>query len=206
MQMNKKTLIKKGLTILSLLVLSSCSVLSPVEVEPIKKYTLNEIPHLIPSKKNHGGTLLVLEPDSSPLYRTRQMAYTTQPHQLSFFSYHEWGETPAQMLHPLIAKTLQGTHHFHTVVTQPYGAHFDYVLRTHILKLEQNFINAPGELELTLRAELSRRDSHQIIAVQEFSQKEPILQKSPYGGVIAANRATKTILEALAKFILDKIR
>src|ERR1700746_2225153 len=90
-------------------VLSGCSLFSPVKVVVTKKYTLDETPMEVPSQKNRSLTLFVSEPESRPIYNTTQMAYTTQPHQIAFFSQNEWSETPSQMLHPLILKTLQNT-------------------------------------------------------------------------------------------------
>jgi cholesterol transport system auxiliary component len=187
-------------------ILSACSLVSPVKIEPPKKYTLTEMPSCLPSKQTNGATLFVLEPETRSIYNTTSMAYTSQPHQVAFFGYNEWSETPSQMLHPLIVKTLQSTHYFHAIVVPPYSGNYDYVLSTQILKLEQDFTVKPAMLQLTIQAQLSHEMTHQVLATQEFSVQEPLLQNTPYGGVIAANHATAKILQQLAEFMLSKAK
>jgi len=83
---------------------------------------------------------------------------------------------------------------------------YDYVLNTQILELQQDFTLCPAMVRLTLRAQLSRGMTQQILATQEFSIQEPILQKTPYAGVIAANHATAKMIQELAEFTLSKAK
>lgn len=108
------------LMILSFIILSGCSMLAPVKPEQTSNYVLNRVPSNIPHKSGHGGTILVLQPDTRPVYNTTRMAYTDKPYQVAYFGQNEWAETPSQMLQPLIMQTLQNTHHYHAVVSPPY--------------------------------------------------------------------------------------
>lgn len=188
------------------LILSGCSFMSPVKIEPSKKYTLDEMPSCFPSQQPHASTLLVLEPETRPIYNTTQMAYTIQPHQVAFFSYNEWTETPSQMFHPLIVKTLQNMYYFHAIVTPPYTGSYDYVLSTQILQLEQDFTVSPAIVRLILRSQLSDGNTSQVVATQEMSVQEPLVQNTPYGGVLAANHATAKMMEKIAEFTISNIK
>ena len=204
--MNKIIPSEKFLIILLALILSGCSLFSPVDIETPKKYTLGELPPCLPSEQTPSTTLLVLPPETRPLYNTTQMAYTVHPHQIAFFSFNEWSETPSQMLYPLIRKTLESTHYFHAIVTPPYVGPHEYVLSTQILELQQDYTLCPATLRLTLQAQLSHGTTHEVITIKEFSIQEPILQRTPYGGVIAANHAAAKILQQLAEFVLDNTK
>ena len=55
-----------------------------------------------------------------------------------------------------------------------------------------------------MRFQLSREATNQIIATKELSVREPMLEKTPYAGVVAANDATAKLLRELARFIVEK--
>jgi len=200
--MNKRFFSKRFLAILCGLILSGCSLLSPIEVKPPHKYMLSEIPVSVP-QQSHSTTLFVSEPETRPIYNTTQMAYMTQPRQISFYRDNEWSETPSQLLRPLMVKTFQKSCFFHAVVTPPYTGPYDYVLSTNILEFLQDFTTCPAMLRLTLQAQLMKGTTNQVVATQEFSIHEPILQRSPNAGVIAANQATAAILRELVDFTLQ---
>ncbi len=80
---------------LSIVLLSACTLLSPVNVDT-KKYVLSTIPGNLPIERTHAATLLVLVPESVPAYATPRMAYTTQKYQIAYFSQNEWVEAPAK--------------------------------------------------------------------------------------------------------------
>lgn len=200
MSLNKS---KKIVILISLLLLSSCSLLSPIKTEPNRTYFIESIPTNIPRHKTHAATILVLMPSTQPAFDTTRMAYTDKPYQIAYFGVNQWAETPSQMLQPLIVQTLMNTHYYKAVVMPPYSGNFDYLLRTQILQLQQDFTHNPPQLRLTLRAQLSRGATNAIIGTKQFSINEPIDRKSPYGGVIAANRATAIMLQELARFCVE---
>jgi cholesterol transport system auxiliary component len=193
----------KYLILITTLLLSGCSLLSPVQTDPATTYVLNTIPNHIPTRSPHHSIMLVSQPDTQPIYNTTQIAYTTKPYQVAFFGHSQWAETPSQMLLPLIVKSLQKTHYFRAVVTPPYVGPYNYLLTTQILQLQQNFVRQPNVVEFSVRAQLLRVGTNQIIAAKEFTVALPIRQKTPYGGVVTANRATGIILAELTNFCLE---
>lgn len=196
----------KIVIISSLLALSGCSFFSPVKLENKSTYVLNSLPSSLPKKAMRPITILVLTPETRPAYNTMQMAYTVKPYQLAYFTQNQWAETPSQMLQPLIVQTLQNTHLFHAVVSPPFMGRYDYVLATEILQLQQDFSVKPSRVDIKLRAQLTNSATNTVIATREFTVNEHILQRTPYGGVLAANRGTQTLLRELAHFCTDKIR
>lgn len=166
---------------------------------------LSEIPDSVSSRKTRPTTLLVMIPETRQIYDTPQMAYTTQSHQVSFFAYNEWAETPSQMYHPLIITSLQNTHFFRAVHSPSHSGSSDYILTTQIQQLEQDFTGNAPVMRIVLNAQLSNGLTRKTIATQEFSVSMPIPEKTPYAGVVVANHATAQILRDLTEFVLNQV-
>jgi cholesterol transport system auxiliary component len=197
----------KNFIFIFIFLLSGCSLLSPVTASKNSTYMLNAYPRVLSKKQHHSSsTLLVTMPEARPAYNTRQMAYTLKPYQIAYFAYHQWAETPSQMLEPLLVESLQNTQHFHAVVTPPYAGHYDYVLNTQILTLQQDFTHYPALLHFAIRLQLMRTTTNQVIAIKEFAVRLPISKKTPYSGVIAANAASAILLKKIAKFCVQHTR
>jgi cholesterol transport system auxiliary component len=182
---------------------SGCSLFSPVNIDT-KKYVLNNIPLDLPSEKTHSATLLVLVPETMPAYATTQMAYSTEAHQVAYFSKNEWAQTPSQMIQPLIVETLRNTHYFSEVLSPPYFGHHTFALRIEILELKQDFASDPAMLQLDICIDLSREATNQVVATKELSIREPMPQRNAHAGVVAANEALPKLLRELAAFVVEK--
>lgn len=182
---------------------SGCALFSPVNVDT-RRNVLSNIPLDLPSETAHSTTLLVLTPDTARAYATTQMAYSTRPYQIAYFTRNEWAETPSQMIQPLIVQTLRSTRHFSEVLSAPYFGHPTFGLRTEILELKQDFTSEPATLRLAMRIVLSRAATNQVIATREWLLSQPMSERTPYAGVVAANEAMQKLLRELALFVVEK--
>ena len=191
------------LIVLCVVLFSGCALFSPAKTDT-KQYALNDIPLDLPSERTHSATLLVLVPETESLYATTQMAYTTQAYQIAYFSQNEWAETPSQMVQPLIVETLRHTNYFSDVLLSPDFGRHTFTLHSEILELKQDFTSDPAMLQLTMRFYLSREATNQVIASKELSVREPMRERNPYAGVVAANEAMTQLLRELASFVVDK--
>jgi cholesterol transport system auxiliary component len=194
---------RAALVALCAMLFSGCALLSPVDTAA-KKYVLSSIPLDLPNERTRSATLLVLVPETHPAYGTTQMAYTTQAHQIAYFSRNEWAETPAQMMLPLIVKTISNTRYFSEVRSPPHFGRHTFALRTEILELTQDFTSDPAVLRLTMRFHLSREAMNRVIATKEVSVREPLRERNPAAGVVATNEAAVKVLRELARFVVDK--
>jgi cholesterol transport system auxiliary component len=182
---------------------TGCALLSTPPKIIVEKSVLSEVPHDLPQRTSRGDTVLVLPPKTTPLYDTTQMAYSTQPHAVAYFSEREWGETPSQMLYPLVVRTLENTHAFRAVLTEPFATRYTYALRTEILELIQDFGSDSASLVLTLRFQLTDYAARTVIDTTEISVREPLRERNSYAGVLAANEATAKALRQMAEFVLQ---
>jgi len=183
--------------------LSSCTLFSPVNIDT-KNNVLNSIPLDLRSERTRPATLLVLEPETTPAYATTQMAYSTQAYQIAYFTKNDWAETPSQMIQPLIVQTLRSTQYFSEVLSPPDFGRHTFVLRSEILELKQDFTSEPAMLHLAMRISLSRDATNQVVATKELSVSQPMSERNPYAGVVAANEAMPKLLRGLAEFVVEK--
>ena len=193
--------IRMGLVLLCGIAVSSCA----VQAGPTSTYVLTAVPTVSAKHSHRHVAVLVTLPDLSPAYNTTEMAYTTQPYQMSYFVKSGWLEAPSHMLQPLIQQTLINTHAFQAVGASAAMGHFDYAVNTQILQFEQDFTSARSVFRLGLRVQLLDAVTNRIIASKDITVVEPAPQNTPYGGVIAANQATSKALMAIAQFCLQRL-
>jgi cholesterol transport system auxiliary component len=182
---------------------SGCSLMAPAQVD-VRKEVLSKLPLDLPQQKTRAATVLVLAPETNPLYDTTRMAYTVRPYEIDFFGRHEWGEAPSQMLQPLLVQALLATHAFSAVRVPPHVGRISYSLRTEILELVQDFTSPQPMLHLALRVQLNDDATSRVVATRELRLREPMQQKTPYAGVVAANEATAKALQEVVRFMLEK--
>jgi len=164
---------------------------------------LTEVPHDLPQRTGRGDTVLVFRPKSTPFYDTTQMAYRTQPYEVAYFAEREWADRPSHMLYPLVVWTLENTHAFRAVLTEPIAARYTYALRMEILELIQDFSPNSATLLLSLRFQLTDYGAKRVIATKEVSVREPMRERNSYAGVLAANEATAKALQQMAQYVLQ---
>lgn len=182
--------------------LNACTLLPPVHTTTNNTYVINQINSTIPVAKSSQLTLLVKTPNASPAFDTGQIAYTSKPFQLDYFAKNYWVNTPAQMLLPLMVQSLQNTHYFKAITTSAFYNHYDLILTTQLIEFKQDFLLKPSQFRLSLQSQLISNKDQTIIATKVFKVSEAAIEDTPYGGVIAANRAVTKLLDKLSKFCL----
>lgn len=145
-------------------------------------------------------TLIVGTPRAAAGFDTRRIVYLRQAHELEGFAYHQWVDTPAQMLAPLIAQAIERTGAFRAVLRAPTAATAELRLDTELIRLQHEFLAAPSKVRLTLRAVLVDVATRRVLAWREFDTSVPSASEDPYGGVLAANQAVSELLTELAAF------
>jgi cholesterol transport system auxiliary component len=190
----------------ALALLAGCGVLAAPPEPQVTSFLLEQMPADLPHAARRALALQVFTPDARPAYDTTQMAYTQQPHQVAYFARNQWADTPPQMLQPLLVRTLEGTGAFAAVLAPPAAGGAALGLRTEIVDLVQDFTQEPPVLRLSLRAQLSDQVADRALASREWTLAEPMQQKGPRAGVLAANEALARVLRELAAFVLENSR
>jgi cholesterol transport system auxiliary component len=145
-----------------------------------------------------GPVLVVHVPVAAPGFDTARIVYTQEPHRLQIYARHEWVDTPARMLAPLIVAALERSSTFHAVVLAPSAASGSVQLDTQLLRLQHEFGPLPSQVRLVLRAQLIDIKTRQVLATREFENVSHSLTEDAQGGVAAAQQATHMLLGELA--------
>jgi cholesterol transport system auxiliary component len=151
-------------------------------------------------------TLVVQATQAAAGFDSARMLYTRKPHQLEHYAHSEWVDTPARMLAPLIVAAADASAAFRAVVPAPSAAAGDLRLETELLRLQHEFGTLPSRVRLTVRATLTDSATRRVLARQDFDLRSDAPSEDAYGGVIAANHATRFLMRALAAFCADAAR
>lgn len=182
--------------------LTACSpIKTPVSNQyKLEAYTIPKLPH-----KKTSLSILVSQPEAMPGYQTEQMLYIQKPFEISAFAHSTWISSPANMLYPLIMQSLQKTQYFDAVASGPYVDKADYRLDTQVLSLQQSFLPKPSTIDLVVKVVVTQVADNRVVSSRIFQEHANCPMDTPYGGVIAANQATKAFTAALSKFVVDQV-
>ena len=194
----------------SLTLMGGCGAIAPVLSPHPTFYSLAGAPNTAtpvpPPAAVTAPTLIVTPPHAAAGFDSQRIMYLRQANQLEYFAHNEWIDTPARMLAPLIVAAVESSGAFRAVVQTPSPAAGEMRLDTEILRLQHEFLSAPSRVRFTLRAYLMESASRRVIASREFEGAVPAASEDPYGGVVAANRAVRTVLENLSAFCAEAAR
>ncbi len=168
--------------------------------------TAQRDPAAAPRSPAAGAPALVVGvPRAAPGFDSLRMVYLRRPQELEAFAFHEWIAAPAQMLAPLIVRSLQDGGGFRAVLLAPSSGTGALRLETDLIRLQHDFTARPSHVRLTLRAVLVDSATRQVLAWREFDESMSAASDDPPGGVAAAHQATQRVLAALASFCADQV-
>lgn len=185
----------------TVLFLNGCSAVNT----NVNKYTLNGSCNV---RQGCGSccSILIAEPTAQPGYDTDQMIYMQCPYEIKSFSRNRWVAPPHAMLTNLIAQSFQNTGFFKAVVTAPHAGQNTFRLETRLMKFQHEFFCCPSRVRIVINATLIETCCRQTIAEKVFEVVVTSPRENPYGGVLAANQATRIILGQIAHFVICHIQ
>jgi cholesterol transport system auxiliary component len=172
--------------------------------EPAQRtYLLDAQFAMEPAEHSGRQTVLVTEPRAEAGFDTPRIAYSQAPAALNYYTQSSWVDTPARMLLPLIVRVLEDSRAFKAVLTPPASVPVDLRLDINLIRLQQEFLQHPSRVRITLRAKLIDEATRHILATQLFEAIEIAPSEDAYGGVQAATRATERLLREIRAFVLE---
>ena len=160
----------------------------------VKKFSPN-------SKRPDPLILLVSQPKAQAGFETARMAYLLRPHEVSYYAFNQWADTPARMFAVLLTQTMERTGLWHAVAQAPSAVKADYRLDCDNLVLEQQFFSRPSRLRVAMRALLIDNKRQNVIGTRTFEIFEAAPSEDAYGGVVAANQAVARALEDITTWV-----
>jgi cholesterol transport system auxiliary component len=197
--MNK---LKHSFIIVVIMLLTSCSLISPARQADYTTYVIRNIPCVHDYPKGH-GIIFVMPVAADPLYDTDNMAYSRHPYQVEYFAKNKWADTPARMTRSLIVESLKTTHHFRAITTSSNVAGINYILNTKIIELKQVFTGCTSYVVFRMNVEIINAKTRKIIASRELCSTHTAHQNTPYGGVVAANQCATDVIQQLEIFVVS---
>lgn len=182
--------------------LAGCAALQPPRVEVPTLYILAAEPLPRATGPHHDAVVEIASPRAWPGFGTEQMAYVRHPYEVDYYAASRWADTPARMLQPLLARALEQTGSFRSVIRAPGLVPADVRLDTELVRLQQDFTVQPSRVEFTLRAQLVDVRERRVIATKVFDQVENAPREDAEGGVVAANVALQRLLGEVADFCI----
>jgi len=179
---------------------------SPVKTPVTDQYNLTSYSTKKTAHEPTHRSLLVSLPEAVSGYQTEQMLYIKKPYELSVFAHSAWISSPANMLYPLIVESLQNSYYFTAVASGSYADKTDYRVDTQLLSFQQNFLVKPSQMELRAKVVLTHVEDNRVIASRIINERISCPQDSPYGGVLAANQATRQFTAKLSDFVIEHVK
>ena len=195
--------------LIGILIVGACGLLTacgPINNAVNNQYKLESFSAKKTTKEKTALTILISQPDAIAGYQTEQMLYIEKPFELSNFAHNAWISSPANMLYPLIMQSLQHSHYFHAVVSGPDADKTDYRIDTQLIELQQNFLTKPSVIELVANVVLTHISDNRVVASRIIRERVPCPADTPYGGVVAANKAANAFTATLSDFVIGQVK
>lgn len=185
------------------LLLAGCSA---IKVPVTNQYQLSAFSNKKLTGQSAKQSILVTSPEAVAGYQTEQMLYIKKPFELSSYVKNAWVDQPAGMLFPLIVQSLQQSGYFYAVASSPHSELTTYRLDTQLIELQQNFLKKPSVIDLVVKVVLTHVSDNRVVASRLINQHVSCPMDTPYGGVIAANRAAENFTAELTNFVVSHVR
>jgi cholesterol transport system auxiliary component len=147
-----------------------------------------------------GQTLRIAAARSAPGFNTRRMAYVRPGEGLRYFAWHEWADTPAQLLASLAEQRLDGTNRFASVISGAPEVSTDLRLELSQVSLLQTVLGAKSSVALSAKATLVDSRERRVLGSCRLTISEEAAA-DPAAGAAAADRAASRLLDALTEFL-----
>ena len=182
---------------------AGCTIFPEAPNQPVRSYlfTLDSSADKWPSCASPHGVLVVSLPQEQGGTNTSGIAYLLRPHEIRYYAYNQWAESPARLLMPLMVQAMEKTHCWGTVTHAAAALRDDFRLDSEILQWQQEFFSNPSRVRLSFRAQLVESQKREVIAARRFEIIEEAPSGDAYGAVIASNRAVNRLLGEIAEWI-----
>lgn len=155
---------------------------------------------------NEGPVLLVQTSQAEPGFDTPRMAYLKRRYEVEYYATSQWADEPAHLFSPLLVSALSRSGAWRAVVPSPSSVRGDYRLDSSGFAVRQEFFQQPSRVRMTVRIQLVELKESRIVGGRFFETVEDAPTEDAYGGVVAANRATATLLGHIVPWAEDCLR
>lgn len=181
-----------------LIILSGCS-FGPVPTKPTKYYTLEPVVVKKYSRKN--GVLAIDTPQTERGLQSNSMLYSEREFQINAYLFNKWSASPPSLLQELLLESFSRSGAFKAVVTSKYASSANWVLKMHILRWHQSFLEKPSQIEVAFVINVYDQKKAKIVASKMFEKAISCETDDAYGGVVAMNDAMEDLIPRVHSFV-----
>ena len=142
-------------------------------------------------------TLVLQSLTGDPLANSLSMAYSLAPGQRELYLLSRWNERPAVTISRQLLQRLDRRASFKAVVELGEGVGGELGLGLGIETIYYDASASPGNVQLSIRADLILRGSRELLARNTFTITEPLEQAGPDEVALAMGRAMARLFDEL---------
>lgn len=176
-----------------------------LQAPPADAFLPMPMPKPMPAPQAALLTLIVETPRAAAGFDTRDIAYVRRAHEVEYFAVHQWVDTPARMVAPIMVQALQRSGSLRSVVLAPTVAAGELRLETELVRLQQDFTRTPSHVRMSMRVLLVDAATRRPLAWRELDAVVLSPSEDPYGGAVAANAALAQVLQQLVAFVAQSV-
>ncbi|MDH4149616.1 MAG: ABC-type transport auxiliary lipoprotein family protein [Betaproteobacteria bacterium] len=147
------------------------------------------------------ATLLLTPTTVSGFYDTQEIVYSRAPGTRAYYQLHAWTERPGPRVTELLLTRLDHAASFRDVAMALSSVRGDWVLDTHLTEFYHDATQAPGNVRVTLVAELTDPAGRKLLARRIFTRTAPVTTYDAPGAVDAFGRAVTVLLDEVAAWV-----
>jgi ABC-type uncharacterized transport system auxiliary subunit len=146
-------------------------------------------------------TLVLQSLSGDPLANSLSMAYAMEPGQRELYLLSRWNERPAITISRQLMQRFDRRGSFRSVVELGEGVGGELGLGIGIETIHHDASNSPGNVQLSIRADLILRGSRELLVRNTFAATEPLNSAGPDEVAQAMGRAMARLFDQLVPWV-----
>lgn len=137
------------------------------------------------AKKPKFDSIFIEEPNVNKAYNLTAIFYTTKPYMFEEYAKNRWINLPSNMIYAQIIDSFNSSNIFKSVASKDKKLHFEYLLKTEVIKMYQVFEDDKSYAILRIKFDLIKDKN--IVKSFDFDKKVLCKTNNSYGFVQAIN-------------------
>jgi len=202
---------KKGLlTFLSLLftaALTACSISLGPGAEEKQYFVLeSDFSEVETSVHPVDQKLRVRETEAGRFVDSQRIIFSKNEQSRGYYQFAYWVDAPPKRLGMLLEEYIEKAGVFSSVFRESSGVPADFELRTEILEFRHHIASSPGEVIVSLRAELVSLVDREIVGKKTFKVVKEASAYNAGGAIEAFSLASNEVLKSIAAWVSEQVK
>lgn len=146
-------------------------------------------------------TVIIQSQGGDPMANSLSIAYSLAPNQRELYQLSRWTERPVSALSRLLIQRLHTRGSFQSVAALGEGVGGDLGLNLVIESMYHDATTSPGNVKLSVRADLIQRSTRELLSRQVFNSEADLSVIGPEAVVDAMGIAVADVFDALVPWL-----